>query len=697
MQVIDANNVSDTIVVSTNNKQDFVLDNNGSLFDILSDGLYSNKIQAVVREILCNGWDSHINNNVNIPLEITLNNNEIIFRDFGSGIEPSKIIDIYCTYGKSTKVQDEKQTGGFGLGSKSPFAYTDIFYVTNFFGNIKTTYILNKEPHQPPTLNTVVSTNFEKNDNTGLEVRIPFKQKDDSQKFLKEIQTFLKKSEIKVFFNGQLWENNYDFNNKFLLLKQDIGFKNFQLEIKYGSVSYKIDSDYIEKFVIIRPNCHLNTLILQAEPDTLTVTPSRESLAHTDLTNKTIDTLIDDFILKIQNNLFNRVKEIFDSFKTFKDYFEFIDKIESLEFLCTNNDLYDYIFYSFIHKKLAFDSNYNISQIKLQKYINYRFKLLCGKYYNTDKYLYTFFGKIIKAVSLNTVKFVSSDSNKNTFTESKWDKLPNFFYVLTQNRSIKTDSKFPVILCKKSEKNNIIQHLTNLGFKTEYIPDRPVERNTKHQFHMHSVIVCKIEYYKPWFNNFENSYWNFNLNDIDKCYIIHNDSKFLHSNFFGISVKELLNKDIIIIKYISDYKKLIKQGFKDFEQEIINNDLLNKYFDIKFLKKFLHQSVSNYDCKKYNFIEQNKENNYKLLRYTKHKKHLIDFYDNYKKIHFLNNLPENIQQQYKIDPSIKEKYTKSLCVDKIFTHIYDNINYNELTKSIKKHETYYFKSLLKLL
>jgi hypothetical protein len=129
----------------------------GGAFDILSSGLYNDKIRAVIREVSCNAWDAQIAaGKGDIPFEVHLPTNwEPYFsvKDngtglkfvsggcetcHGTGVEVSgacsacngtgdfdSLMQLYCTYFSSDKDQSNALIGGFGLGSKSPFAYTN--------------------------------------------------------------------------------------------------------------------------------------------------------------------------------------------------------------------------------------------------------------------------------------------------------------------------------------------------------------------------------------------------------------------------------------------------------------------------------------------------------------------------------------------------------------------------------------------
>lgn len=113
-------------------------------FQILSSGLYSNKPMAIVRELSANAADAHVlNNNQATPFEIKLPNrldNQFYLKDFGPGLSHEQVMRLYTTYFDSTKSESNDFIGGLGLGSKSPFSYTDAFTVESRQNGTKRTY-----------------------------------------------------------------------------------------------------------------------------------------------------------------------------------------------------------------------------------------------------------------------------------------------------------------------------------------------------------------------------------------------------------------------------------------------------------------------------------------------------------------------------------------------------------------------------
>lgn len=125
-------------------------------FEILSAGLYSDKVKAIIRELSTNAMDSHVAaGKANEPFEIHLPNNmepHFSVRDNGVGLSPVQISTIYTTYFESDKTNTNSMTGCLGLGSKSPFSYTDQFTVESRFDGIKTTYTAHMDADGLPAI-----------------------------------------------------------------------------------------------------------------------------------------------------------------------------------------------------------------------------------------------------------------------------------------------------------------------------------------------------------------------------------------------------------------------------------------------------------------------------------------------------------------------------------------------------------------
>lgn len=133
--------------VSTNNTLDtaeFSIKANGKAFKVLIDGLYSDKARAVVRELWSNAFDSHIAAgcpekpfDCHLP---TIWEPWFSVRDYGVSMSHVGVMRLYTTVFESSKEDTNTQVGKLGLGSKSPFAYTDTFTVTAYLDGEQRTY-----------------------------------------------------------------------------------------------------------------------------------------------------------------------------------------------------------------------------------------------------------------------------------------------------------------------------------------------------------------------------------------------------------------------------------------------------------------------------------------------------------------------------------------------------------------------------
>ena len=179
---------------------EFTIDtSNQMIVSILRDKLYSNKIGAVCREVSSNSRDANREaGRSNTPITITISDDNdllneqttISFKDNGIGISPERISSVFLKYGSSTKRDNNIQTGGFGIGAKTPFAYSNEFLivtVSDYKGKrIESIYqaaILNVDGKEVSQL--IPISEEETEEETGTTIVVPIKQGDITS-FVKE-------------------------------------------------------------------------------------------------------------------------------------------------------------------------------------------------------------------------------------------------------------------------------------------------------------------------------------------------------------------------------------------------------------------------------------------------------------------------------------------------------------------------------
>lgn len=308
---MEVNQVTDHVthaVIGTNKVREMEISGDASMFNILSSNLYSNKLLAAAREVLCNAWDIHkVTGRTDTPVEIILSSEGMSIRDHGTGLPDDQMVPLYGRFGASTKIHDGLQTGGFGLGSKAPFAIADHFQVTSWHAGMKTIYVVSKSSAEvggKPGINPIISVPTKE---TGLEVSVNLKP-GESIKLGIIIKTLVLFGDMNVVMNGSVLKR-LPFNKAtdgYMMLP----FRHLDatVNIRYGDVIYPVpettafDKPMREAKELLR-SCLSDDLIhgsprliLQAQPHTISVTPSRESLSMTDNTISTIKGLLEKFI-----------------------------------------------------------------------------------------------------------------------------------------------------------------------------------------------------------------------------------------------------------------------------------------------------------------------------------------------------------------------------------------------------------------
>lgn len=167
---------------------DFKIKATAKSFRILADGLYANKIRAVLRELSCNAYDSHVAaGKTETPFDVHLPNSlEPYFsiRDYGVGLSDQEVTDIFTTFFESTKTGSNDFVGALGLGSKSPFSYTDSFTVTAIKDGVKGVYTAFINDHGVPSI--AMMAQEETTDPAGVEIRFAVENQYDFSNFCQE-------------------------------------------------------------------------------------------------------------------------------------------------------------------------------------------------------------------------------------------------------------------------------------------------------------------------------------------------------------------------------------------------------------------------------------------------------------------------------------------------------------------------------
>lgn len=285
---------------------------NAKAFEILSSRLYSDKFGAIVRELSTNAYDAHIESgNKDKPFDVHLPTSlspEFWIRDYGTGISEEQIENIYTVYFESNKTHSDDFVGCLGLGSKSPFSYTNAFDVINFRDGLKTFYtcVIN-ESGVPELLNR---GEVETDEPNGLMVKIAVK-KEDFYHFEQAARDKYTYFDVKPNFVGQSKISCP--NLRYVLKAETFGVRNQSVGIPssiiMGNVRYPIDVNRISNKV---KNSRLS-FDFYCPIGTFPITANREGI---------------EYIEGVEDKL----RELFENAESFmrKNLEEYIDNLSSL-------------------------------------------------------------------------------------------------------------------------------------------------------------------------------------------------------------------------------------------------------------------------------------------------------------------------------------------------------------------------------
>ena len=318
MQVTHSADFLTHAVINAGEQLGFGVSDDPMFFQMLYSSLYGNPIRAAIREPLCNAWDANIDNGKrDVPLEITLTNTSLSIKDSGKGIPHDKIQQTYLILGKSTKVQQSDQTGGFGLGCKAPFAYAEHFEVRSAIDGVCTIYRLIKvSPEHGGRPAATVIASFPTKE-TGLTVTIPFKihgtnhdgqpWSSDYDKIKGYLLEAIAQGGILANVNGVLVPTiPLDHTPGSWVLGESMGLRTGngdRVFVRYGSVVYPVRGleglrYYREVEEALRDNISYYgaEIVFQAPPDSIVIPPNRESISQHEKTVETLENLFLPFL-----------------------------------------------------------------------------------------------------------------------------------------------------------------------------------------------------------------------------------------------------------------------------------------------------------------------------------------------------------------------------------------------------------------
>jgi hypothetical protein len=289
-------------------------------YEITSKFMYSNVPGSIVRELTSNCYDAHVEaRRLGIlaqdeiqPVIIKGGWEEddyyIYFIDKGTGMNPERWHEVYLKYMESSKRETNDELGMWGLGSKSPFAYTDVYHVVTIADGIKYHYIMSKGVDGIPDWDLIAQNPSTEHSGTTIKFIIEGgRYSSDYYKFQQEIIEQLR-------YFDDVYVEDFDVPNEYQILELDT-FKyreadseNQEMHIVLGKVTYPIDWKTLKRPAI---NIPIGAKFAIGE---LFVTPNREQLRYNDdmvaIVNKRVDECLDELKSLAEENLYEELNDL---------------------------------------------------------------------------------------------------------------------------------------------------------------------------------------------------------------------------------------------------------------------------------------------------------------------------------------------------------------------------------------------------
>lgn len=282
------------------------------MFNILSSGLYSDKIAAVLREISCNAMDAHIMGGcaekpfqVKLPTQL---DRSFYVKDWGPGLDDREIRELYTTYGWSSKQNNDEVTGAFGLGSKSPFAYTmqneedtDGFTIVSVKEGVKRIYTCHIGDEGAPAISRLHEGPADTDWPHGVMVTFPVQQRDIAefhQKAREIYRWFSVRPEI-LGADHALPENSFKFSGSFFSMSLADRASDTTSCIVMGNVRYPINASRLGPLTQIEVALLSSAMHLFLPIGSVMMTPSREELQYTDRTKDGLKAVLEKAAIEV--------------------------------------------------------------------------------------------------------------------------------------------------------------------------------------------------------------------------------------------------------------------------------------------------------------------------------------------------------------------------------------------------------------
>lgn len=277
----------------------FRIDESGlvNILSILRKNMYSNPTRIIVQEYANNARDAHKEAGIpEKPIHITcpsVFNPYLKIRDYGNGISPEMIDEVFVAYGCSTKRNSNDYIGGYGIGAKSAFSYCDAFEVTTVYQGIKyiyAAYIDSSDVGEMPLVSQEAT-----DEPSGTLISIPIKL-EDLYRVNNAIATVTEYWDVRPTLSGSVNYNNrkvYFNEDNWALMEKSLSYQDNRILYCVEGIPYffELPSDD-DRFTPQLRELAKCPFVVKLKTGDVTISSNRESLVSDEKTlNKIYEVL----------------------------------------------------------------------------------------------------------------------------------------------------------------------------------------------------------------------------------------------------------------------------------------------------------------------------------------------------------------------------------------------------------------------
>jgi len=320
--------------------QSFGIGDPSVVIEILRNRLYEHKIRTLVQEYMSNARDAHREIGQTRRIEVVAPTQlEPTFkvRDFGPGISPDRMANVFVLYGASTKRTNNTQTGGFGIGAKSAWSYADGFIIQSTVNGTRRTYNAHVGSSNVGQLDLIETVQTDQPN--GCEIQIAVNPRDVTEfcNSIKRACYFWTQEEMPVVKNLTLDSMLRGYEVGPLLITNSSDFLPSYLTSGYNrsgllvidGIPYALPSDLLEK---VAPMENLRKelagyMVIRIPNGLVQVSASREKLDDSDFTRKGLAKIGTKLLTDVKNhvnakiNAISTVKEFVTVYHSMYKYF----------------------------------------------------------------------------------------------------------------------------------------------------------------------------------------------------------------------------------------------------------------------------------------------------------------------------------------------------------------------------------------